>query len=44
MQFLDTAQKLGADLILPKPFRQDDLASAIARLLERGKHRKDVAQ
>jgi CheY-like chemotaxis protein len=44
MQFLDAAQKLGADLVLPKPFRQDDLASTIARLLERGKPRKDAAQ
>jgi CheY-like chemotaxis protein len=44
MQFLDVAHKLGADIILPKPFRQADLVSAIARLLERGKHRKNVAQ
>ena len=42
MQFLDAAQKLGADFILPKPFRQSDLVSAIARLLEPGKKRKNV--
>jgi len=41
MQFLDVAHKLGADLILPKPFRQADLVSAVTRLLERAK--QDVA-
>jgi CheY-like chemotaxis protein len=44
MQFLETAQKLGADVILPKPFREADLVSAISRLLGHGWSREDLAQ
>jgi CheY-like chemotaxis protein len=44
MQFLDAAQKLGADLILPKPFKQADLMAAISGLLARDERRKDASQ
>jgi hypothetical protein len=39
MQFLETAQKLGADLVLPKPVTQQDLLAAVPQLLGRVKER-----
>ncbi len=43
MQFLDIAQKLGADLALSKPFKPAELVSAITELLARDKSRKGAA-
>ncbi len=40
MQFLETAQKLGADLVLPKPVKQQELLAAVSQLLARVKDRK----
>jgi len=40
MQFLDAAQKLGADMVLSKPIKQPELISAISRVLEIGAGRK----
>lgn len=40
MQFLETAQKLGADLVLPKPVKQHDLLAAVSQLLARVKEHR----
>ena len=42
MQFLEAAQRLGADMILSKPFKQAELVSAITQLLARPKNKENT--
>lgn len=36
LDFLEMAKKLGADLVIPKPFDLDELSDAVRKLLRRG--------